>query len=61
MMIKIRKFIIGIRPASKMFRISSLAGQIIDSILSERGTKFREGKYFTEISSNKNIDPLSII
>lgn len=55
-MVHIDKFIIGIRPASKIFRISSVVGQIIDSILSERGTNHLDEKYYEKISSNKNLD-----
>jgi len=53
---QIKKFIIGIRPAAKMFRISTVAGLLIDSILAERGSKYLEDKYYSEIASNKEQD-----
>ena len=52
-MIQIKKFLIGIRPASKMFRMTSLSGSIIDAILSERGSKKPlDEKYYTKIARN---------
>lgn len=52
-MIRINRFFIGIRPASKMFRMTSLSGLIIDTILSERGSnKQLDEKYYTQIARN---------
>lgn len=52
-MMQINKFLIGIRPASKMFRMTSLSGLIIDTILSERGSnKQLDEKYYTQIARN---------
>lgn len=51
-MARINKFVIGIRPASRMFRIPSVIGLIIDSILSERGGKTLADDYFLEVASN---------
>lgn len=48
------KFVIGIRPANKMFRITSRGGEIIDAILALRGvTKgFPEDEYYSSIATN---------
>lgn len=46
------KFIVGIRPSSKIFRLSSLEGMIIDSILSLRGKKPIEAEYYSEVATN---------
>lgn len=52
-MTRIKKFSIGIRPASKMFRMTSLSGLIIDKILSEReSNKHLDQKYYTQIARN---------
>jgi len=52
-MIRINKFSIGIRPVSKMFRMTSLSGLIIDKILSEREfNKHLDEKYYTQIARN---------
>lgn len=51
-MIRIEKFVIGIRTSTRMFRVPSIIGIIIDSILSERGGKKLEDDYFLEIASN---------
>lgn len=51
-MIRISKFVVGIRPSQKMFRVSSLYGSLVDTILSLRGTKLFEDEYYTEVSRN---------
>lgn len=52
-MMRINKFLIGIRSASKMFRMTSLSGLIIDAILSERGSnKQIDDEYYTQIARN---------
>lgn len=51
-MMSIKKIAIGIRPSSRMFRIPSVIGLIIDTILSERGGKKLPDEYYSEISSN---------
>lgn len=47
---RIKKITIGIQPSQKMFRVSSLHGSIVDSVLSLRGTKPITDEYYTEIS-----------
>jgi len=49
---KIQKLTIGIRPATKIFRLPSLVGLIIDSILDERGSHTLEKEYFTNVHTN---------
>lgn len=51
-MLKIRKFVIGVRPASKMFRVSSLVGEAIDAVLARRGIKPLEDEYYSEVATN---------
>lgn len=52
-MMRINKFSIGIRPVSKIFRMTSLSGLIIDKILSEReSNKHLDEKYYTQIARN---------
>ena len=51
-MLKVNKFLIGIRPASRMFRVPSVVGLIIDAILAERGGKKLEDEYYSEVASN---------
>ncbi len=51
-MLRINKFLIGIRPASRMFRVPSVVGLIIDAILAERGEKVLNDEYYTEVASN---------
>lgn len=47
---EIKKLIIGIRTASKMFRIQSVGGVILDNVLSLRGKNGLVDEYFKEIS-----------
>ena len=51
-MIRISKFAIGIQPSQKMFRVSSLRGSLVDTVLSLRGTKPFDDEYYTEVSRN---------
>ena len=51
-MMRISKLVIGIRPSNKMFRISSIAGNLIDNLLGMRGQKPIDNLYFTEVSRN---------
>lgn len=53
-MLKLKKFIIGIQPASKMFRIPSINGLIIDDVLARRGTKPLGDNYYEEIATNQD-------
>lgn len=48
-MIRIKKFVVGIKSAQKMFRITSLGGSLIDAILSARGDKLLGEEYYTEV------------
>jgi len=47
---RIMKFTVGIRPSQKMFRVSSLHGSLVDSVLSLRGSNSMDDEYYTEIS-----------
>ena len=47
---RIMKFTVGIRPSQKMFRVSSLHGSLVDSVLSLRGSNPIDDEYYTEIS-----------
>ena len=51
-MSKILKITIGIRPYSRMFRVSSLHGILIDEILGARGKGVLDDEYFKGISKN---------
>lgn len=51
-MLKISKFSIGVRTSSKMFRVTTLAGSLIDNILDLRGSKKISNEYFSEVSKN---------
>jgi len=55
-MIEAHKFIIGIRPAVRMFRLSTVGGQIIDNILAERGKGILSNEYYTQVTSQKDLD-----
>jgi len=59
-MIKIRKLSIGIQPSSKMFRVTSMAGTLIDNILDMRGGKIIHDEYFSEVSRNLNQGRISL-
>lgn len=48
-----KQFVIGIQPATKMFRLSSLAGRVIDEILEVRDSSKNLGSdYYTNVSSS---------
>lgn len=48
-----KQIVIGIQPATKMFRLSSLGGQVIDAILEKRDTsKILGADYYNSISSS---------
>jgi hypothetical protein len=47
---KIDKFVVGIRTASKMFRIQSVGGVLLDNILALRNKGGLDEDYYTEIS-----------
>lgn len=49
---EINKFVIGIKPSQKMFRISSIAGLIADEVLATRGKKQITDEYYKEVSRN---------
>lgn len=49
---KLKKLLVGIRPASKMFRIPSIDGLIIDALLALRGVKPISDEYYKEIATN---------
>jgi hypothetical protein len=51
---KIRKFIVGVRPASKMFRLQSLSGLVIDTILSARGSKPFDDEYYSMVETTNS-------
>lgn len=48
---KVRKFAIGVRPASKMFRLTSVAGLVIDTVLSARGSKTLDEEYYSTVET----------
>jgi uncharacterized protein (TIGR04255 family) len=49
----IKQLIIGIRPVTKMFRVSSVGGQLIDAILAKRDTsKILDSDYYSSVSLN---------
>jgi len=48
--LKIEKITIGIRPASRMFRVTSLFGILIDNILGERGKSSISDSYYENVS-----------
>lgn len=51
-----KKIVIGIRPAGKMFRISSVWGLIADKLLSERGSnKLYSNNFFDRVKHPKSI------
>ena len=51
-MVKIQKFVIGVSLASKMFRLPSLAGLAIDTILSARGSKPLDEEYYSTVETS---------
>lgn len=57
-MMRIKKFTLGIRPSQKMFRVSSLHGSLVDSVLGLRGTKPIGDEYYSEIS--RSAEPMTI-
>jgi hypothetical protein len=48
-MVRIKKFIVGIKPATKMFRIGTLGGSVIDAVLAARAEKALSEAYFSEV------------
>lgn len=48
-MVRIKKFIVGIKPATRMFRIGALGGSVIDAVLAARMDKQLSETYFTDI------------
>ena len=48
-MIKMSKLVIGVRPATRMFRLSSLSGVVIDEILAARGKKPLSDEYYKKV------------
>lgn len=50
-MLKIHKFIIGIQPAGRMFRIPSIGGVVVDAILAIRSKSSLSDDYYTEITT----------
>jgi len=59
-MIKINKISIGIRPSSRMFRVTSMAGVLIDNILDLRGGKIIHDEYFSEVFRNLDQGRISL-
>ena len=51
-MVPIKKFSVGIRPAQKMFRVGSLYGSLVDSLLAARTNKNLGEDYFNEVGKN---------
>lgn len=51
-MLEIKKFVVGIRPSSKMFRIPAIGGLIVDAVLARRGVKPLSDEYYSEITTN---------
>lgn len=50
-----KQIVIGIQPATRMFRLSSLGGQVIDAILEKRdSSKILEPDYYDNVSSSVN-------
>ncbi|WP_373498937.1 hypothetical protein [Desulfococcus sp.] len=54
-MLRIRKIVIGIRPVTKMFRVSSLGGEAVDSVLDRRGTKPLSDDYYSQVATNMEL------
>ena len=59
-MLPIKKFIIGIRPARKMFRVRSTWGDIADAVLDALDDKHLGADYYTKIGTNDARDALSM-
>ncbi|PUB83982.1 MAG: hypothetical protein DBP02_10125 [gamma proteobacterium symbiont of Ctena orbiculata] len=51
-MVHMHKFIIGIRPSTKMFRIQSIGGQVVDAVLDLRGSSVIPDDFYTKVSNN---------
>lgn len=48
-----KQIVIGIQPATKIFRLSSLGGQVIDAILEKRdSSKILEADYYNSVTSS---------
>lgn len=45
----VKKFVLGIRPANKMFRLDSLKGLLVDAFLDARGKEISEN-YYTSVA-----------
>lgn len=45
----VKKFVIGVRPATKMFRMPGVSGVVIDALMAARGTKPLSDDYFSEV------------
>jgi len=56
-----KQIVIGIQPATKMFRLSSLGGQVIDAILEKRdSSKILGPDYYNSVSSRLNGSELAL-
>lgn len=53
-MLKMHKFIIGIQPATRMFRIPSIGGVVVDAILGIRNKSSLSDDYYTEITTRSD-------
>ncbi len=60
-MVNINKLVLGIKTSTTMFRLTSLAGQIIDDILSNQGSKHLVDDYYLEVSTPLEIGAFALI
>lgn len=56
----VKKFVIGIRPATKMFRMPGLSGAVVDALMAARGNKPLSDDYFSEVAQNPEQNVVSI-
>lgn len=52
-MLDLKKITIGIRPAQRMFRVSSFIGAVIDEVLSKRGVGLIGAEYYSEVTKSQ--------
>jgi hypothetical protein len=59
-MIAVRKLTLGLQPENKAFRVSSLAGQIVDTVLEARGKEIPD-TYYTQFGETGKADTISLL
>lgn len=60
-MLEIKKFIVGIRPFYRMFRVESIYGVLVDEILALRGVGLIIDEFYKEVLATQTTEKLNVI